>query len=375
MRLHLPMLSRPRLGAIGLLSSLLAWSAIGNAVELQSVCRLKGQEAVRLRGIGLVTGLPGTGDQRIEVTSAALARSLELMGNPTLNLRALASARNIALVSVTCTIPAEGGRDGDTFDCFVTSIGNARNLTGGRLLATAMMGPRVDDATVYALAEGAISIEGLDVNHARVENGATLTQDLFAPFVACGDRITLVIDPAHASMPTADRIARRINAEFAAQLGQPLDIARPIDAKNIEVLIPPFYRDDPVAFAADVLDTNVDPDVIHTQARVIVNEKSGNIVVTGEVELKPVLVAQRNLLVFPPNETPPLETVTVPNNFATLVPALPATQPPFQGIPGLANLNDLLFALDRAAVSADDKIAIIKELAKTGKLHALVIYE
>lgn len=353
----------------------LSWTTPATAVELQSVCRLKGQEPIRLRGVGLVTGLPGTGDQRIEVTSAALARSLELMGNPSLDLRSLASARNIALVSVSCTIPAEGGRDGDVFDCFVTSIGNARNLTGGRLMVTAMMGPRVEDASVYALAEGAISIEGIDVNHARVENGAKLAQDLFAPFVACGDRMTLVIDPAHASMPTADRIARRINAEFAAQLGEPLDIARPIDAKNIEVLIPPFYHDDPVAFAADVLDTNVDPEVIHTQARVIINEKSGDIVVTGEVELKPVLVAQRNLLVFPPGSAPPLESETIPNNFAPLVPAYPSAQPPFQGMAGLANLNDLLFALDRAAVSADDKISIIKELAKTGKLHALVIYE
>lgn len=345
------------------------------AVELQSVCRLKGQEPVRLRGVGLVTGLAGTGDQRIDVTSTALARSMELLGNPTLDLRSVATARNVALVSVACTVPAEGGRDGDLFDCLVTSIGNARSLAGGRLMATALTGPNIKDATVYALAEGPLSFDGVDVNHARIENGAKLVQDLFAPFVACGDRITLVIDAAHASMPTADRIARRINAEFAAQLGAALPIARPIDAKNVEVLIPPFYRNDAVAFAADVLDTNIDPDLLHTQARVIVNERSGNIVVTGEVELKPVLVAHRNLLIFPPGEAPPVEAPTIPNNFAPLVPALPGVQPPFQGIPGLANLNDLLFALDRAAVSAEDKIAIIKELAKSGKLHALVVYE
>src|SRR5690606_210301 len=146
----------------------------------------------------------GTGDQRLDITSAALARSLELMGNTPADLRSLASARNIALVSVTCTIPSVGGRDGDTFDCFVTSIGNARSLIGGRLMKTAMTGPRVADPTVYALSEGALSIEGIDVNHARIENGSVLQQDLFAPFVACGDRITLVIDNSHASMPTAD---------------------------------------------------------------------------------------------------------------------------------------------------------------------------
>lgn len=361
------------IAAIGI--GTIAFCQAARAVELQSVCRLKGQEPIRLRGIGLVTGLTGTGDQRIDITSAALARSLELMGNPPRDLRSMATARNVALVSVTCTIGPEGGRDGDVFDCFVTSIGNARALTGGRLMATAMTGPNLKDPTVYALAEGPLSFEGVDVNHARVENGSKLVQDLFAPFVACGDRITLVIDQAHASMPTADRIARRINAEFAAQLGEQLAIAHPIDGKNVEVLIPPFYRDDPVAFAADVLDTNIDPDAIHTQARVIVNEKSGNIVVTGEVELKPLMVAHRNLLLFPPGQAAPVETTTVPNNFSALVPVVPAVQPPYQGIPGLANLNDLLFALDRAAVSADDKIAIIKELAKTGKLHALVLYE
>ncbi len=105
---------------------LLAIVPLSHAVEIQSICRLKGQEPVTLRGIGLVSGLPGTGDQRIDVTSTALARSLELMGNPTLDARAIAAARNVALVSVTCTVPAEGGREGESLDCFVTSIGNAR---------------------------------------------------------------------------------------------------------------------------------------------------------------------------------------------------------------------------------------------------------
>lgn len=351
---------------------------VGWGVELQSICRLKGQEPVTLRGIGLVTGLAGTGDQRLDITNTALARSLEVMGNPPFDLKSLASARNIALVSVTCTVPAEGGREGETLDCFVTSVGNARSLIGGRLMITALTGPRVDDPTVYALAEGPLSIEGIDVNHSRVENGARLATDLFAPFVACGDRITLVIDQSHASMPTADRIARRINQEFATQQGGQIPIARAIDAKNIEVLIPPFYQEDKVAFAADVLDTVLDPDIVHTQARVVINEKSGTIVVTGEVELKPLMVAQRNLLVFGPDQKEFLEVAAQgppPNNFSPLVGVPRNQQPPFENLPGLANLNDLLFALDRAAVDADDKIAIIKELDKSGKLHAQVIYE
>jgi flagellar P-ring protein FlgI len=363
------------------LSLLLFYSLASSsfAVEIQSICRLKGQEPVTLRGIGLVTGLAGTGDQRIDVTSTALARSLELMGNPTLDVRAIAAARNVALVAVTCTVPAEGGREGESLDCFVTSIGNARGLLGGRLMMTALTGPRNDDQTVYAIAQGAITLEGLDVNHARIEKGITLSQDLFAPFVACGDRITLVIDQSHASMTTADRIARRINDKFAAQLGGLVPIAQALDAKNVEVLIPPFHRENHVAFAADVLSTVLDPDSIHTQARVVINEKSGTIVVTGEVEIKPLMVAHRNLLVFGPNQADlalqAAQQAQLPNNFSPLVAAPPTSVPPFQDVPGLANLNDLLFAMDRAQVGAEDKISIIKELDKSGKLHAVVIYE
>lgn len=354
-------------------------TGVASAVEIQSICRLKGQEQVVLRGIGLVTGLPGTGDQRMDVTNAALARTLELMGNPTLDLRSLASARNIALVALTCTVPAEGGREGESLDIFVTSIGNARSLVGGRLMLTPLTGPRVDDKTVYALAEGPLSVEGIDVNHARIEQGAKLSNDLFSPFVACGDRITLVIDTAHASMTTADRIVRRINQEFSTQLGGTIPIARALDAKNIEVLIPPFYIEDQVAFAADVLDTTLDPDIVHTQARVVINEKTGTIVVTGEVEIKPVMVAHENLLVFGPQQADlallAQSQSALPNNFSPLVPAPPTDLVPFQEVPGLANLNDLLFALDRASVTAADKIAIIKELDKSGKMHARVIYE
>ena len=301
-------------------------------VELQSICRLKGQEPVVLRGIGLVTGLPGTGDQRVDITSAALARSLELLGNPS-DLKAVANSRNVAIVTITCTVPAEGGRDGESLDCFVTSIGNCVKPVGGRLMPTPLTGPRVDDKTVYALSEGAISVEGLDINHTRIKKGAKLVQDLFAPFVLCGDRITLVIDQSHASMPTADRIARRINQEFSTQQGGLSSIAQAIDAKNIEVLIPLFYQEDKVAFAADVLDTVLDPDIVNTQARVVVNEKSGTIVVTGEVELKPVMVAQRSLLIFGPDQRElaelALQSATLPNNFSPLVPAPLNTTPPF----------------------------------------------
>jgi flagellar P-ring protein precursor FlgI len=359
---------------------MLLWLTVSaHGVEIQSICRLKGQEPVTLRGIGLVTGLAGTGDQRIDVTSSALARSLELMGNPALDLRAIAAARNVAIVAVECTVPAEGGREGEMLDCFVTSIGNSRGLLGGRLMMTALTGPRVDDQVVYGIAKGPLSLEGLDVNHARIEKGVTLSQDLFAPFVACGDRITLVIDQAHASMTTSDRIARRINDKFSAQQGGVVPIAQAIDAKNVEVLIPPFHKDNHVAFAADVLSTVLDPDSIHTQARVVINEKSATIVVTGEVEIKPLMVAHRNLLVFGPAQADlalqAAQQGEMPNNFSPLVAAAPTEFPPFQDVPGLANLNDLLFAMDRAQVTAEDKIAIIKELDKSGKLHALVIYE
>lgn len=360
---------------------LLSASVVSTAhgVQIQSICRLKGQESITLSGPGLVTGLNGTGDARFTPTQQALAQTLTLNGNTITSLRELTSIRNVALVWVTCEIPGVGGREGDQFDCFVSSTGTARSLVGGRLIRAALKGPLADDPAVYALAEGSLTIEDpVNVNSARIKNGGRLTTDLFAPYIKCDDRVTLVIDNAHATFVTANLIANRINQRIRFQVSRQGDLvpyARALDAKNVEILLPEFARRDPVPFVADIMSAELDPDAVNTQARVTINEKTGTIAITGEVELKPVMITHKNLIIYPPGAIPPVGS-PLPNPFVPLTEANPAPGPvPFPNNPELANLNDLLVALNRAQVSADDKIQIIKELAKTGKLHAKVSYE
>lgn len=346
------------------------------AAQIQSICRLKGQEPIRLTGLGLVTGLSGTGDSRFTPMHAAVARALASMGNPVVTQRDVESVRNVALVTVTCEVPGTGGREGDRFDCFITSIGTARSLAGGRLLSAALTGPIQGDPRVFALAAGALSIENdANLNSARIEAGGALIADLPAPFVKCGDRITLVVDNAHASFVTANWIATRINETVRPQVsrsGELVRLARALDAKNIEVYLPPYAQEDLVGFVADLMEIELPKDLVHTEARVLINEKKGEIILTGEVELKPVMVSQKNLVVYPPGlAPPPAPGAPPPNNFA----ALANGQPPYPNNPELANLSDLLVAMNQAQVPVTDRIAIIKELAKSGKLHGKVIYE
>lgn len=351
------------------------------ATEVQNICRLKGQEPIRLTGLGLVTGLAGTGDSRFVPMHTAVAQAMLALGNRVANLRELENLRNVALVSVSCEISPAGGREGDRVDCFVTSIATARSLEGGRLLSAALTGPYTSnpagrDPPVFAMASGNLILESDRApNNGRIDKGAVLIQDLPAPFIKCNDRITLVIDEAHATFPTANMIATQINRRLATQLGDEegsVQVARALDAKNVEVFLPEFARENVVLFVADILETKLDKNLVHTEARVVINERVGEVTVTGEVELKPVMVAHKNLIIFPPGQAPPPGLgPPPPNPFMATTP----TPPPYPNQPELANLADLLAAMNQLQLTAQDKIAVVKELAKTGKLHSKVIFE
>lgn len=341
------------------------------AAELQSFTRLKGQEPIRLTGLGLVVGLNGTGDQRFTPMHSAVAQTLKLMGNPVTALADLANVRNAALVMVTCEIAGTGGREGDLFNCVVASTGSSRSLLGGYLLSTPLRGPRNDDPSAYALAEGPVSLDGPEYpNHGKVDRGAKLTADMFTPFVRCEDSITLIVDNSHASFPTSFRVAEAINLSLRTQVAREGgdDVAKAIDAKNVVVRIPEFARTDVVNFVADIMTINIDTERVNTEAKVIINEQAGTVIVTGEVEMLPVLVTHRNLVILPPGAIP-AAGVAINDFTMTTEKVPPYTDPP------IIRLNDLMVALNRAQVAAVDKIAIIKELARSGKLHAQIIYE
>ena len=324
---------------------------------LKSICRVKGQEENLLHGQGLVVGLKGTGDGgNFLPTIRALATAMQLMGNPIGKAGALElkDAKNVALVTVTAVVPGSGARQGDKLDCVVSSIGSAKSLAGGRLFWTPLMGPHPQNGRVYALAEGPITLENpTDTATGRVHGGCRLEEDFFNPFTREG-RITLVLEKNHADFQVAQEVAELINTQMSFQSsGVPL--AKAINSVNIEVAIPAQYRDDPVLFVSQLLGLPLmDPP---TGARVVINERSGTIVISGDVEIGPVVVTHKNIVV----ETGGAASA----HFVPVDPSQAETP----------KLKALVEALDAVRVPPADKIDIIKGLDRNGKLHAQLIVE
>jgi flagellar P-ring protein precursor FlgI len=343
--------------AIFCLALVLAANAAQAQVLLKNICHVKGQEGSSLHGLGLVVGLNGTGDGGDFLPAMrCVAQAMELMGNPVGKGGAaeLKNAKNVALVMVTATIPGAGAREGDRIDCVVSSIGSAKNLDGGRLFLTPLQGPQPRNPRVFALAEGPIKIDGPDnPRTGRIFEGCRLEEDFNHPFVR-DNKITLVLKPSHADWQVAQDIAEMINDNTQLQVASRYDVlATAPNQVNIEVTIPPQYREVPGQWVAQIMSLPiVEP---QTEARVYVNERAGNVVVSGDVEIGTVLVTHKNLVVEA-GKTPPFVPVEMnPTRTATL--------------------KSLVDALNAVKVPTADIIEILKGVEKTGNLHGRLIIE
>lgn len=332
---------------------------------LKNICHVKGQEENTLVGQGIVVGLKGTGDSANSIpTVKALARIIQLMGTPAGKrgpLELKDDIKNVALVTVTATVPGAGARQGDTIDCTVSSIGGAKSLAGGQLFITAMEGPQLESDRVYAFAQGAIHIDDPKVpTTGRVFKGCRLEEDFFNPFIKDG-RITLVLDRYHADFQVAQDVADLINGQvwFQSQSGA---MAQAINQENIVVPIPPQYKDKPVAFVSQALSLPMlEP---QTEARVVINQKTGTIVFGGDVEIGAVVVTHKNMVVDVGAATGQ-STAPPASRFAPVETSANPT-------PKLKALVDTLNALK---VPPEDVIDIVKGLDRDGKLHGQLIIE
>jgi flagellar P-ring protein precursor FlgI len=324
---------------------------------LRNICRVKGQEENVLRGIGLVVGLTGTGEANDAATMRALARAMEIMGAPVPELpmggkgglRELEKVKNVALVIVTARVPATGARRGDQLDCRVSAI-NGKSLAGGQLAFAALQGPHTQDKRVYALCEGPIHLEDPSSPLAGViHGGCQMEEDVFTHFIDDGC-ITLVLDENHANFQTATEVVDSIHKLYSREAD---GFVQAVNASNIVVRIPGEYRNNPVAFVADVLD--VDIYSAEPEARVVINQRTGAIVISGDVTIGDVVVSHNNIVI----EAGP--------------------QPEFESIDtdqsDSAKLDALVNALNSIKVPNEDRIEIIKEIARSGKLHGRLIIE
>ncbi len=332
------------------------------AVKVADITRIGGQRTNVLTGMGLVIGLRGTGDGGDFAPAInPLAGMLGKFANPT-TARELANVSNVAIVSITATVPQNGVRDGDRISVYVTSLGAASSLRGGRLFVTPLQGPTADSG-IFALAEGAVILEDPSVpTVGLVKDGAVMEVDLPARYVDNG-RFTLVLDDPSATWTTASTIAKIIN-DAEGTNGEVLAVAR--DPKSVEVTIPEIERERPDSFISRVQRLPVPQ--LPVEAKVQINDRTKTMVITGDVEISPVVISHQGLTIstilpqpVPTPRTPVLETRSVVG--------LDTTRE------GGAKLQDLVEALNQLKVPAEDRITIIKELHKTGKLHAKLVLE
>lgn len=344
-----------------LLAAAISCGAVPAAAQtrLKDFCRLKGQEENTLQGLGIVVGLKGTGDGAgFAPTIRSLAKVMTVMGEPSgqKGLGELKDAKNVALVAVTVTVPAAGARQGDKLDCAVNSIGSAKSLAGGRLFMTALIGPDRANPRVFGFAEGQISLADPNMpTSGRVFQGCRLEEDFFNVFTKDG-RITLVLDRNHAEFQVAQDVADIINGQMSFQSGG-TPMAKAINQVNIEVLIPPQYRNDPVMFVSQVLALPmIEP---QTGAKVVINERAGSIVISGNVEIGAVTVTHKNITI---------DTAGTPPTGSPFIPVDPSGK-------STAKLKALVETLNAIHAPTADIIEIIKGLDRNGKLHAPLIIE
>lgn len=370
------------LSALAMCAALALCATFAHGTTVQDLVRLKGHERNVLTGLGIVIGLDGTGDRSRDSLVAArpYAELLRNLGNPVISVDELARADAYAIVQVTMEIPPTGVREGDRLNVHVETMFNATSLEGGRLVVSMLRPPRPDapDLLPLAYASGPVVIEGVNRRAGVVRQGGQMLEDIRANPMSPNGTMTLVLKDQYAGYPVATTIAAAINDEF--MLDGYADVARVEDAKNIKIVVPTADRERPASFIAMLMMVPIDPSLIQTEARVVINEKQGIILVTGNVEIGPVGITHAGLSItsMAPPDMPGMAPGNPGDPFAAMDP--PGEPRRWTGIDttgqrsrNATRLLELLRALDQLAVPVQDQIAIIHELKKTGALHAQVV--
>jgi flagellar P-ring protein FlgI len=348
-------------------------AGMAQAARIKDVAGVQGVRTNQLTGYGLVVGLDGTGDQSSQMpyTSQSLGNYLQQMGI-SLPPGTQVQPKNVAAVLVTASLPAFA-RQGQMVDVTVSSVGNAKSLRGGTLITTPLRGV---DGQIYALAQGNLLVGGagasaggskVQVNHlsaGRIPQGAQVEREVPTPFLQ-GDSIDLGLNAA--DFQTARRVAAAINSAKGG------GVARALDGRVVRVRAPQD-PDERVAFLADIEDLSLE--LSAPLAKVIVNSRTGSIVMNQNVTLGACAVAHGNLSISI-NSTP---VISQPNSFAppsaqTVVTEkadiqLNQTGGQLINIQAAPQLADVVKALNAMGATPMDLVAILQAIKAAGALNA-----
>lgn len=352
------------------LGSSLLFVTVAEATRIQELTDVRGVRANQLTGYGLVVGLNGTGDSiQARFTLQSVAGMLRRLGA---NIdQSQIQSKNAAAVIVTATLPPFA-HPGTRLDVTVSSLGDSRSLLGGTLVQTPLYGA---DRNVYAVSQGPVIIGGfsaggnsgssVSLNHVtvgRVPEGATVEQSAPTPELSDEALTFSVRDP---SFTTARRIAEAVNERFGEGTA-----AAPNPA-TVDLQVPEDFAGDPVGFVSEVQALEVTPGI---PARVVIDERTGTVVLGAGVSISEVAIAQGGLTI----EVSESFAVSQPEAFAegdtVVVPETEVRASVGQGslahVPAQADLADVVSALNALGAGPRDLISIFQALRTAGALQA-----
>src|SRR6202167_3284294 len=353
-----------------LLALALSVTSAAATSRIKDLANIEGVRQNQLIGYGLVVGLNGTGDtlNNIPFTKQSLQAMLERRG---VNIRgATIRTGNVAAVMVTGNLPAFGTQ-GTRMDVTVSSLGDSKNLEGGTLLVTPLLGA---DGEVYAVAQGSLSIGGFQAQGqaasitrgvptvGRLPNGAIIEREIEFALNSIGQlRLAL----RNADFTTAKRIAVAIND----YIGKP--IAEPLDPSTVQLTLPKNFPQNIVALLTEIEQLQVEPDEV---AKIVIDERSGVIVIGRDVRVSTVAVAQGNLTVTI-SEAPQVSQPGAFSKGRTVV--VPRTQVGVQEegkrlalVQEGVSLQQIVDGLNALGIGPRDLIVILQAIKAAGAIQA-----
>lgn len=367
-----------------LLTSLIAVSATleANAADVQvasksaegymrvkDIAQIRNARSNQLSGMGLVIGLQGTGDSKATIfTNKAFVNMLERLGLPNIGQ---ITVKNIAAVMVTANLPAFV-KPGQAIDVNVASMGDAKSIENGVLVRTPLIGP---DGRTYAVAQGPISIGGFGVESdgvvvkknvptvGRVPNGALVEKEVNVTML--DENGNLFIDLLNPDYTNASELADKINKSL-------LGNAKALDPASVRVFVTNSYRDNLVDLIARIENINISPR--NNAAKIVLDERTGTILIGQNVKISPVAVSHGGLTVkiekqtdvSQPNALSKGETTVVTNTQITAVEEKGVTKL----FEGGTTIGELVRSLNVLGVSTKDLITIIQTIKAAGALNA-----
>jgi flagellar P-ring protein precursor FlgI len=329
-------------------SSALAMTTVG--ARLKDIAAVKGVRENILIGYGIVVGLKGTGDSSTDVTAKSLGRLFGKLGLD-VEKNAAVKSKNAAAVIVTAKLPAFA-RSGTLIDITVSSIGDAASLEGGTLLVTPL---RAGDQQVYAVAQGQVTLGGLADGKSvfptvgRIVSGATVERDVDTNFAGKKSFRMSLNNP---DFTTAARVVALVNAELGGKFASARDSA------TIDIVVPFNYDGNSVDLMARLENIRI---VTDSKAKVVLNERTGTVVMGDKVSIAPVAISHGDLSIEVKGAKPSRVLEVRPGPRADAGGGLQN---------GNATVADLVKLLNTLGVAPKDMTAIFQTIKATGALQA-----